>query len=113
MFTNSNYVGQSPVPNPNPMRLSPRVDQLVDLKMQKMRDVPVLPFAVINFESYYPLINPGLLVGGVAVPHPTNWLRVANFTAWDALPIGAALFTRYVGPQNGGWQHGYYLVHKR
>jgi hypothetical protein len=113
MFTNSNYVGQSPVPNPNPMRLSARVEQLADPQIQEMRAVPVLPFSILNFESYYPLIDPGLVVNTVAVPHPTNWLRVANFAAWDALPIGAALFTRYVGQQNGGWQHGYYLVHKR
>jgi hypothetical protein len=69
--------------------------------------------AILFISSYYRLTDPGLLVGGVAVPHPTNWHGVANFAAWDALPIGAALFTRYVGPQNGGWQHGYYLVHKR
>ena len=67
MFTNSNYVGQSPVPNPNPMRLSARVEQLADPQIQEMRAVPVLPFSILNFESYYPLTNPGLLVGGVAV----------------------------------------------
>jgi hypothetical protein len=113
MFANSSYVGDNIPPNPNPMRLSARVDQLVNLQVQEMRVVPVAPFVAINFESYYPLVDPGLVVNTVAVPHPTNWLGVLTFAAWDALPIGSALFTRYVGPQNGGWQHGYYLVHKR
>ena len=95
------------------MHLSIRVDRLGNLQQVEMLVVPVAPFAVVNFANCYPLVNPNLQVNGVAVPHHTGWVRVARVAAGDALPIGSALFTRYMGQVNRGWHHGYYLVHKR
>jgi hypothetical protein len=92
-------------------RFSARVEELPSLQTEDFRAVPV-PFSILNFSNWYPLNDPRLQVLLAPVPHPTHWPRVQNVDAWNNLRIGAALFVCYRGPQNDGWRHGYFLVHK-
>lgn len=96
------------------LRHSPRVEELPSLQQEDFRIVPTNPFVITNFRNWHQPANPHLnLEDGGVVQHPTDWERVNNLQEWRALDIGTALFVRYHGPQNDGWEHGWYLVHKR
>ena len=88
----------------------------IDWKRDLFKVVPVEPFNIAHFDNFYPMNprNPREKLQGrnTYIPHPVDW-KDCEEHYWPVLKVGTALFRLYTGPQNDGWRHGYYLVHKK
>ena len=76
----------------NARRFSVRVDEL-----------PSLPTAALqhhNLSNWYPLNDP--VLQRCSSPAPSKLVSCPDVDAWRNLPIGAAIFVCYRGPQNSG-----------